>query len=233
MGIKPSDFGSPAHRIASLLERAHRRGSPIALSLLATLAVHVRAPAQQPGPPAGAPEHRPALLQPGDVVRLRIWREPDLSGDFPVDEAGVVVFPKIGPRRVTRQSPDMLENQLVRAYREYLRNPSIDVVLLRRINVLGAVRNPNVYSVDPTTTLAEVLAMAGGATAEGNAEKIEVYRDGRKVPLEFNPRTRIGDTPIRSGDHIYVPQRSWLLRNSGIATLISTSVTLFIALFIR
>ncbi len=75
--------------------------------------------------------------------------------------------------------------------------------------------------------------MAGGATAEGNAEKIEVYRDGRKVPLEFNPRTRIGDTPIRSGDHIYVPQRSWLLRNSGIATLISTSVTLFIALFIR
>lgn len=208
-----------------------RRGARILTAALAGAALF--------GPTVAAAQHpfetepQAVLLQPGDIVRLSIWREPDLSGDFIVDEKGVVVFPKIGPRQVTRQSPEVLEEQLINAYREYLRNPSIDVTLLRRINVLGAVHSPNVYSVDPTMTLAEVIAMAGGITDAGNPEKIEVYRNGEKVPLRFNPRTRIGDTPIRSGDHVYVPQRNWLLRNSGIATLISTSVTLFIALFTR
>lgn len=213
------------------IDPRRRRGTRLLTAALAgaALAGPTVAEAQQPVDPAP----QAVLLQPGDIVRLNIWREPDLSGDFIVDENGIVVFPKIGPRQVTRQSPADLEEQLVSAYREYLRNPSIDVVLLRRINVLGAVNAPNVYSVDPTTTLAEVIAMAGGITEAGNPEKIEVYRDGQKVPLKFNPRTRIGDTPIRSGDHVYVPQRNWLLRNSGIATLISTSVTLFIALFTR
>lgn len=229
--MNPSGTQSPDLPIDARPPRDRVRRAVLAALAAAMLAIPGRAPAQQPAPGDGAP--REVLLQPGDVVRLNIWREPDLSGDFAVDEDGVVVFPKIGPRNVTRQSPDALEAQLIRAYREYLRNPSIDVVLLRRVNVLGAVNSPNIYAVDPTTTLAELIAMAGGVTESGNPEKIEVYRDGRKVPIEFNPRTRIGDTAIRSGDHIYVPQRSWLMRNSGIATLISTSVTLFIALFVR
>src|SRR5271163_4739261 len=49
-----------------------------------------------------------AVLLPGDVVRLRIWREPDLSGDFPVDEHGTAVFPKIGPTPVAQVTTDSL-----------------------------------------------------------------------------------------------------------------------------
>ncbi|HEX6938015.1 MAG TPA: polysaccharide biosynthesis/export family protein [Longimicrobiales bacterium] len=238
MVSNPTGTPAPDLRIDTRARRVRARRVRARLALLAScvvaaLAASGPATAQQPATEWDGGDSDGMLLQPGDLVRLKIWREPDLSGDFRVDENGIVVLPKLGPLAVTSQSPDALERQLVRAYREFLRNPSIDVVLLRRINVLGAVKAPNVYSVDPTTTLAEVIAMAGGVTDRGNPEKIEVYRDGRKVPIEFNPRTRIGDTPIRSGDHVYVPERSWFLRNSGIATLISTSVTLLVALFVR
>ena len=116
------------------------------------------------------------VLRPGDVVRLRSWREPDLSGDFPVDETGVVVFPKIGPLTVTREAPESLKSKLVSAYQRYLRNPSIDVTMLRRVNILGEVRNPGLHPVDPTMTVADAIALAGGVTPIGSADKIEVRR---------------------------------------------------------
>lgn len=204
------------------------------LIAVAFLCATPRVPSAQSVPPAGGEKMAAAdLLRPGDVIRLRIWREPDLSGEFLVDENGVVVFPKLGPYTVTNDSPEALKARLIAAYQRYLRNPSIDVVLLRRVTILGEVRSPGAYQVDPTMTLADAIALAGGSTSRGNANDIELYRNGVRLETRFDQRTRIGDTPIQSGDYIYVPERSWLRRNSGVATMISTGVSLFIAIFIK
>lgn len=171
------------------------------------------------------------VLRPGDLVRLRIWREPDLSGDFMVDETGTVTFPKIGGYEVGSESAASLKEKLVRAYQTYLVNPSIDVVILHRVNILGAVRNPGLYPVDATMTIADALAAAGGTTPEGDADKVEVVRDGRRIQLRLSQRTRLTESAIQSGDQLYVPERSWLSRNTGIITaLITASVSLTIAL---
>jgi polysaccharide export outer membrane protein len=163
-------------------------------------------------------------LRPGDVVRLRIWREPDLSGEFSVDESGVVVFPKIGPLTVTDESPASLRDKLVTAYSKYLNHNSIDVTLLRRIQVLGAVRQPGVYPVDPTMTINDVLAVAGGATAEGDPNKLELIRSGKRIEGKIPRQSLIGESRVRSGDQIFVPERSWLRRNSGyIVTAVLTA----------
>src|SRR4051812_35889186 len=69
-------------------------------------------------------EGGPVMLRSGDIVRLRIWREPDLSGEFVIDEQGVVVFPKVGPIRVLGTSSDALRDTLVKSYQVFLRNPS-------------------------------------------------------------------------------------------------------------
>src|SRR6476659_2031353 len=66
------------------------------------------------------------VLAPGAIVRLRIWREPDLSGDFAVDEGGVVTFPKIGPLDVLQQSTQSLKETLLGKYDAYLINPSVE-----------------------------------------------------------------------------------------------------------
>jgi protein involved in polysaccharide export with SLBB domain len=170
-------------------------------------------------------------LRPGDVLRLRIWREPDLSGDFPVDTHGRVVLPKLGSLDVASVDSDSLQPRLVRAYSEYLNNPSIEVVPLRRISVLGAVQKPGVYPVDPTMTVADVVALAGGASPDGKRDRVELRRGDERVSANLQQASRVADSPIRSGDQLYVPQRSWLGRNTAlVAGLVGTAASLAIAL---
>ena len=76
-------------------------------------------------------------LGPGDLILVKIWREPDLSDTVQVDNAGLAVFPKLGPIKVTDIRPDSLERLLVRDYSRYLQNPSIRVTVLRRITIWG------------------------------------------------------------------------------------------------
>jgi protein involved in polysaccharide export with SLBB domain len=169
---------------------------------------------QQVGAPAQpASTGMAAVLEPGDLVRLKIWREPDLSGDFNVDDHGTAVFPKIGPVHVSEISTDSLRKMLVATYSTYLRDPAIEITMLRRVNVLGAVTRPGLYPIDPTMSVADVVALAGGATPNGNQKKLELIRDGQRVPVDFSMRTSVSQTPIRSGDQLYVPERSWLSRN--------------------
>jgi polysaccharide export outer membrane protein len=169
------------------------------------------------------------VLQPGDMVRLRIWREPDLSGEYRVDEHGVVVFPKIGPVAVGQLTTDSVKSLLVASYTQFLQNPSVEVVFLRRINVLGWVKNPGLYYVDPTMTLADALALAGGVNSDGNTKKIALYRDGEPVAEELSEQSLLADLPLHSGDQLRVPQRSWFSRNAAVVVGATISATGLIA----
>ncbi len=173
-------------------------------------------------------------VRPGDVIRLNIWREPDMSGDFVVDEAGLVVFARVGEYSVLAETPNSLEARLIADYGRFLRDPNINVTVLRRIIVRGAVNDPGLKQVDPTITIAAALALAGGATSLGDQNKIRILRDGQEIEGDVTLNTRLADSIIRSGDQIFVPERSWISRNTGIvATSISGSIALVIALFIR
>ena len=172
-------------------------------------------------------------LLPGDVIRLRIWREPDLSGEFPVNEDGRVTFPKIGTVETTNLTLVDLERMVREQYAHFLRNPSIEIVPLRRINILGAVRAPGLYPVDPTMTLRDAIAMAGGVTPNGREDRVELIRGQVRLVTEVRGDTRITDLGVRSGDQVYVPERIWIARNAGlVATVASTVVSAAVALII-
>ncbi|HEX6911883.1 MAG TPA: polysaccharide biosynthesis/export family protein [Longimicrobium sp.] len=213
--------------------------TPIPLAALVLAAAVTAAPVLAQAPTPDAPQAAQAgadgdALRPGDLVRVRIWREPDLSGDFAVDGDGVVVFPKLGPRPVTHASAAALRDRLVAEYGEYLAHPSIEVTLLRRLQVLGAVRSPGLYPVDGTMTITDVLALAGGATPSGDPRRVELIRGGTRVTARLDVNGRVAGSPVRSGDQIYVPERSWLSRNTGVAAaLASTTVTVLLALLTR
>jgi protein involved in polysaccharide export with SLBB domain len=143
----------------------------------------------------------------------------------------MAVLPKLGQLDVASIPADSLQPRLTRAYAEYLNHPSIEVVSLRRISVLGAVQKPGVYPVDPTMSVADVVALAGGAAPEGKRDQVELRRDGKLVSARLQQVSRIADSPIRSGDQLYVPQRSWLSRNTAVAAgLLGTAASLIIAL---
>lgn len=176
---------------------------------------------------------RANVVRPGDRVRLKVWREPDLSGEFAVDENGVVVLPKIGPVDIHELSPDSLRALLVARYSSSLRNPAVEVTVLHRVNVLGAVRNPGLYHVDLTTTVADVLAMAGGVSSHGNQNRIELVRKGKRLPVRLSGETRLADSAILSGDQLLVAERSWVERNTGLIAAGLTGTALILAALIR
>ncbi len=212
--------------------RAFARCHPFRVIALVTLVQIVLASSVRGQEPPVAVEAA-ADLQPGDMVRLKIWREPDLSGDYLVDENGEVVFPKIGPVQVTRISADSLEALLVTTYSAFLRDPSVEVTPLLRVTVVGAVRNPGLYQVDRTMTILDVLALAGGVSSDGNRNKVELLRQGQELSVELSPQSQLMDSRIRSGDQLRVPERGWLARNTVLVAAALTSVAIIVAATIQ
>mgnify|MGYP006282429951 CR=1 FL=1 len=157
-----------------------------------------------------------------------------MSGEYVVDESGTVVFPRVGEYQVLEDTPRSLADRLLEDYRRYLRNPSIDVIVLRRIRIIGAVNEPGLHLLDPTVTIADAVAQAGGATSQGDQNQVRIIRDGEELAVDVRTDQRIADSPIRSGDQLFVPERSWISRNQALmAATITGTVSLIIALFVR
>lgn len=198
--------------------------------MLAAVFVVACSPASPP--PSGPAPGPDSGLRPGDVVQVAVWREEDLSGEFTVDDRGIVTLPLLGDREVEGMEAPALRDVLLEEYREYLKNPSIEVKVLRRVNILGAVNEPGLYQVDATISLAEALALAGGISLTGDPDDIQLVRDGRVLYGDLDRAALIGDVDIRSGDRIVVAEKGWIERNPGalIGSLLGAVVGITIAL---
>ena len=199
--------------------------------VLATLVIlqPTEAFGQTPGTRTSADESD--RVRPGDSIELVVWREEDLSGEFLVDRNGSVVLPLVGEYNVLDETPESLEMKVVTAFRRSIVNPSIDVIVRRRVRVMGAVTAPGLYSVDPTMTVADALALAGGRTPLGQKDRVVLFRNGEPIASYVDVNTPLYESPIRSGDELLVPERSWLSRNAGGAIAgVSTMAAVLIAL---
>ncbi|HEV2148545.1 MAG TPA: polysaccharide biosynthesis/export family protein [Longimicrobiaceae bacterium] len=189
-----------------------------ALLLFATLtALGPGAAAQQE---TDSPELRPGLdvaasakPRPGDRIALKIWNEPEMSDTFNISERGEAILPKLGAVHVTDQPLAALQDSLRSAYAVYLRNPSVEIVVLRRIGVQGEVRNPGIYLADLTVGLPEIIARAGGYTEAGNPRNIIIVRDGQRIRYGVGEGTELSVAELQSGDQVFIRPRSALARN--------------------
>ncbi|HEY0242593.1 MAG TPA: polysaccharide biosynthesis/export family protein [Gemmatimonadaceae bacterium] len=173
-------------------------------------------------------------LGPGDVVRILVWREPDLSGDFIIDELGIVTLPMVGRVDVRDVPVSQVRDKLMTAYVAQLRNPSVTITPLRRVYVLGEVNKPGLYTADPTLSLAGVLALAGGATSTGDVRRIRLVRNGSVVQTRVDPAASLVNVNIRSQDQIFVDRRPWTDRNSALlGSAAISAVTLVLSVLIR
>lgn len=183
-------------------------------------------------PANGRPED--VALGPGDVVRILVWREPDLSGDFIIDELGIVTLPMVGRVDVRDVPVSQMRDKLMTAYVAQLRNPSVTITPLRRVYVLGEVNKPGLYTADPTLSLAGVLALAGGATSTGDVRRIRLVRNGSVVQTRVDPAASLVNVNIRSQDQIFVDRRPWADRNSALlGSAAISAVTLVLSVLIR
>ena len=153
-------------------------------------------------------------LHPGDVLRVRIYREPDLSGEFTIDENGDVTLPKLGRVRAVDEPVAALKARLISSFAAYV-TQSVEVTPVLRVRVLGAVRTPGIYKVEPAMTLNDAIALAGGTTSSARADRVNLIRNGRSVEAVLSPNDALAESPLQSGDQLFVPERSWMSRNPG------------------
>ena len=133
-----------------------------------------------------------------------------------MNEAGVAVLPKLGEVSVLGRAPSALAAEIRAAYAQSIAHSSIDVRFLRRVQVIGAVRTPGLYHADPTMSVGDVLALAGGPTSQGRINRVALYRGGQRLSGDLSSLTLVGESSIRSGDQIVVPEKSWISRNPGV-----------------
>lgn len=162
-------------------------------------------------------------VAPGDRLVLRVWRESTWGGTFSVDAVGDVALPRVGLLHVAGLAPLAVRDTVVRLLGRFLREPSVDLVVLRRVTVLGAVRKPDVFYVEPITSVRDVIAQAGGVADDGNPNRVELLRgDQRLVVGRWDGPTGSAET-LRSGDRVVVSRRGWFGRN-GVAAASSVAV---------
>lgn len=182
----------------------------LAALALGACAVRRRELVTPPAPVSATPVWR---FEGGDVIRTRVYREPDLSGETTVSANGDAFFLGVGRLHVEGLSLDSLQVELNTQYRRMLVDPAVDVTMARDVVISGQVRIPGVYPVDPSLTVLGLLAKAGGPSGLGRIPLLTLIKaDGHQFVL---PReVRLTSLDIRHGDGIFVLDDSFIGRNA-------------------
>jgi len=149
-----------------------------------------------------------AVVNPGDVLRVTVWRDETLSGEFAVSMDGTVAHPLYRELNVAGKTVPEIEAQFRVLLSRLNTQPQFVIEPLVRISVGGEVRTPNLYTVPPLTTLSQAVALAGGVTDRGKLERVRVFREGREIVVDMTrPEAGLAQEPVQSGDQIYVDRR--------------------------
>jgi protein involved in polysaccharide export with SLBB domain len=167
-------------------------------------------------------------LSPGYVVRLEGRDEPRLACECVIDRDGQILVPLIGLVTVAGRPFDDVRRELLSGFDREIVDAEIRLIPLLRIPVLGEVMRPGLVLSDPTFTLAEVLASAGGLSPSANRNAISLMRRGEAVSTMSIDEVAGTRVPLLSGDQVFVARRSWMQENTPI--LVSGGVSVVAAL---
>jgi polysaccharide export outer membrane protein len=203
----------------------------VACVLLGTAAVAVRAQTSPPPPAVQDTLQRSVgALRPGDVLKIAVFRDKELTGEYPIDARGYVQIPGLGVIKAAGLNPTEVTDRLRLALIERgFARPEISVQPLIRVSVLGEVRSPNVYPVDPGTSLLQLLTVAGGPTDRARLQDTRVIRDGHafRVDMEGGLRgSAAGRVVLYSNDVVVVARKKGFTNENLGLTLTAASLVL-------
>jgi protein involved in polysaccharide export with SLBB domain len=181
------------------------------------------------------PDAAPAfeVLRPGDIIRLSVWREPTITGEYIVDEHGRVSLPFLGEIDVAGVKRDVVRDRIRSALAISVQNLSMQLIFLRRIAVVGAVRVPGLYPADATMTVGDLVGLAGGSIFNQEQWHVKWLRDGRVKENDVGPARMLAGLDLQPGDQLLVPGQSWWSRNVGIIVGSATSIAVALLIYHR
>ena len=145
----------------------------------------------------------------GDKLRINIFGQPELSGQFVVDGTGSISLPLIGQIAASGSSTQDLETKIATELANgFLLEPrvSVEVTNYRPFYILGEVGRPGEYPFNSGLTVLNAVAAAGGFTYRANKKVIYIKSVGadKEMAYELNTNTVVkpGDT-LRIGERIF------------------------------
>jgi len=175
----------------------------------------------QPIPAARAAQpadYRLEALGMGDMIRVSVFRNPDLTTEARVSERGTIMFPLIGEISVTGLTPTQVSRQIAGKLRagRFVVDPEVTVSIAqvnsRQVAVLGNVQKPGRYPLDATTAkVTDLIALAGGIAPTGSDQiTVMTTRNGKteRREIDLAAMIRSGDLTqnleLQAGDTLYV-----------------------------
>ena len=138
------------------------------------------------------------VIGPGDVVDIKVFKQPDLTGRFRVGDSGSVELLFIGKQQLAGLTESEAADLLRQELRKYLRQPEVSVTVTefnsRLVTVIGAVRTPGRQPLRRAMRLLDVIALAGGL-AEDSSRFVNVIRYVSKPAEEAQPALGAAPTP--------------------------------------
>jgi polysaccharide biosynthesis/export protein len=163
---------------------------------------------------AADPEYK---IGPLDVLRVDVWKEPEVSRLVPVRPDGKISLPLLNDVQAAGLTAMQLSTVIGDGLKAFITNPQVTVTIneinSRRVYVTGEVVKAGALALLPNMTVLQALSSAGGFTQFAKLKGIYVLRteDGKQVRHPFNYKEVVSgkkpeqDIPLRSGDVIVVP----------------------------
>jgi polysaccharide biosynthesis/export protein len=161
---------------------------------------------------------RPAYrLQPGDIIMVSVWKEPDLQLEVLVRPDGALSFPLAGEIDVDGKTIEDMRQTLVERLKRYVPDPVVTVAVKaiggNRIYVLGKVLRPGEFPFSSPIDVMQALSLAGGATPFAQVNDIVILRrensTQRAMPFRYGDVERGKNLQqnvlLQSGDTVVVP----------------------------
>jgi polysaccharide export outer membrane protein len=154
-------------------------------------------------------------IAPMDTLAIKVFKMPDLSGDYEVDLTGQISMPLIGSIPATDVTTAQLDDRLTQKLGEkYLEHPDVSVAIKsssrRSVTVDGAVNRAGSFPVNGPLTLMQAVALAGGTGPDANARRVAVFRQisGKRQAAAFDltsiRRGEMDDPQIYAGDIVVI-----------------------------
>ena len=149
----------------------------------------------------------PYTMDSGDVLRITVFQQTDLTNTYSVDRGGYIAFPLIGSVQGRGRTAKQIEAEIASRLRNgYIRDPDVSVEMerYRPFFIMGEVNSGGQYSYVPGMTVQNAIAIAGGFTGRATQDNADITRQINGQVM--NGRVPLSD-PIMPGDTIYIRER--------------------------
>lgn len=156
-------------------------------------------------------------IQPGDILRISVWKEPELHSEELVRPDGRFSFPLAGELVAHGKSVVQIQSEIVKRLTKYIPDlvvtVSVKQILGNKIYVLGEVNDPGEFVANRPIDVLQALSMAGGTTRFAALDDIKVLRrtggELRSIRVHYGDikkgKNLQQNIILKSGDLVLVP----------------------------